>query len=61
MTRIIVWIAEFVVEVIVAAIAQFAREVLVGWVGEIAETAIAEWLTVLVADLTKWIADLFNE
>jgi len=61
MTSIIVWITEFVVEVIVAAIAQLATEVFVGWIAETAETMIAEWLTVVVSDVTRWITELLGK
>ena len=60
MASIIVWVAEFVAEVVVATIAQFMTEVVVGWVAEMAQTAIAEGLTAIVAELTQWIAALFT-
>lgn len=53
MTSIIIWIAEFVGEVIVATVMQFFSEVLVGWVAEAAQSVVAEWLTALVADMTR--------
>jgi len=61
MTSIIVWIAEFVAEVIVATIAQFATEVFVGWIAETAETLMAEWLTAAIADVTRWFAELLGK
>ncbi|MBE9013186.1 hypothetical protein IQ250_23600 [Pseudanabaenaceae cyanobacterium LEGE 13415] len=60
MSSIIVWIAEFVGEVIVAAIAQFATEVFVGWIAEAAETMIAEWLTAFVSEVTQWFTELLS-
>ncbi len=58
MINIVVWIAEFVGEVMVATVMQFLSEVFVGWVAEIAETAVSEWLTALVADITRLFTDL---
>ncbi|MBD2080863.1 hypothetical protein [Leptolyngbya sp. FACHB-17] len=60
MSSIIVWITEFVVEVIVATIAQFFSEFVVGWIAEMAQTYIAEWLATLMTEMTQWLAELFS-
>lgn len=60
MTSIIVWVAEFFAEVIVATIAQFMTEVVVSWVAEMAQAAIVEGLTAIVAEATGLFAELLS-
>jgi hypothetical protein len=60
MMTVIVWIAEFIGEVVVATIAQFIQDVFIGWVVEMVQSTVAEWVSTLVSEavslFVEWVA-----